>query len=432
MSNKNKNQQPSTTPASAPAVAEAPTAPEPAQTEAPAESAPSHEGAESESAVSAVPPGAPPAPSSELAAPAPVTTAIAVPIADVMNPDKPLDVYKPGVFVELISLFPLDARYLKQIQPVPDEELTEALKTLPEAKRAAFQEALDRMNPVKIGSHSRRRDGLTIFDVRINHGTGNDETRPKGTPEGGLYSTDSRILATGDRDLAAALRAPELFDAYVIFDRKGNTYWPPRDEDKKDDGGETRSNAPLCRSVDAEKGDVYGSCDACPYRPFVNGSKPGDDECRGEVVMYVVPADFSGIYRFVFTGTNTKAGRSVVTKFAAWREKWDHPFAFKTKKEVDKNDSKRRWFVVEAEPQRSVAPSPEERAFLLLLARKIDTEVYWTERRRIHLAAAKAKPIQAPQKANLSGLLASAQAGAGALPAQAGAPLKDLSKGNNL
>jgi hypothetical protein len=216
----------------------------------------------------------------------------------------------------------------------------------------------------------------------------------------------------------------------VIFDRKGNTYWPPRDDDKKDDGGESRSNAPLCRSVDAEKGDVFGACDACPNRPFVNGSKPGDDECRGEIVLYVVPADFSGIYRFVFTGTNTKAGRSIVNKFAAWGEKWDHPFAFKTRKEVDKNDSKRRWFVVEAEPQRSVVPTPEERAFLLLLARKIDTEVFWTERRRIHLAASKAKPVTPPQKANLAGLLASSQAATPALPAAG--PLKDLSKGNNL
>ena len=431
MSNKSKAPQPPAP--SVPAVAEAPSAPEPAPVSvtAPADAAPSHEGAASESAVSAVPPGAPPAvPSTELAAPASATTALAVPLPDVMNPDKPLDVYKPGVFVELIQLFPLEARYLRQIQPVTDEELSEALKTLPEAQRGAFQKALDRMNPVKIGSHSRRRDGLTIFDVRINHGTGNDETRPKGTPEGGLYSTDSRILATSDRDLAAALRAPELFDAYVIFDRKGNTYWPPRDDDKKDDGGESRSNAPLCRSVDAEKGDVFGACDACPNRPFVNGSKPGDDECRGEIVLYVVPADFSGIYRFVFTGTNTKAGRSLITKFAVWGEKWDHPFAFKTRKETDKNDSKRRWFVVEAEPQRSVVPTPEERAFLLLLARKIDTEVFWTERRRIHLAASKAKPVTPPQKANLAGLLASSQAATPALPAAG--PLKDLSKGNNL
>ena len=198
--------------------------------------------------------------------------------------------------------------------------------------------------------------------------------------------------------------------------------------------GESRGNAPLCRSVDGEKGDVNGSCDACPVRPFVNGNKPGDDECRTEVVIYVVPVDFSGIYRFVFNGTNAKAGRDIIKKYSAWRENWDHPFSFKTKKEVSKTDKDKRWFLAEADPQRSVGPTAEERAFLRLITRKIDTEMYWPERRHIHLLAAKVKdkPVVIGTKANLSGLLASSQAGAGAIPAQTGAPLKDLSKGNNL
>ena len=391
------------------------------------EEVPSHVGAESETAVSAVPPGVPAA--RVVAQAAPAVSVLGTPVPDVLNPDKPLDIYRPGVFQELVALFPNDARYLKQTEPVTDEELEDALRKLPDDKRAAFQAALKRMNPIKIGSHTRRRAGMIIFDVRVNHGTGNDETRPKSATEGALYSTDSRILATSDREVAQMLNAPEVFSAYIIFDRRGNTLWPPRDTDQGDSKTETESHgrAPICRSVDGEKGDVNGSCAACPVRPFVNGSKPTDDECRGEIVLYVVPSDFSGLYRFVFNGTNAKAGRTLVNKFAVWGDKWDHPFSIKTKKEVDPKDAKRRWFIVEAEPQRSVAPTAEEREFLLLLARKIDTEEYWPERRRIHLAAAKVKAPQVGAKANLQGLLASAQADAGALPAP---PLKDHAKNN--
>jgi hypothetical protein len=420
MSNKNKTPSATSNPTPA-ATAEVPPPETPVSPVPPPDEPPAPEGAVPETTVSAVTSA-----TNELTVAPPATTVLATAVPDVMNPDKPFDPFKPGAFTDLIQLFPLDARYLKQTQPVTDDELQEALKPLPAAKREAFSQALERMNPVKLGSHSRRRDALTIFDLRINHGTGNDETRPKGTPEGALYSTDSRIQATGDRDLAAALRAPEILDAYIIIDRRGNTYWPPNEDDTdkagKTEETEARSRAPLCRSIDGEKGDVFGSCEACPNRPFKNGSKPEEDECRGEIVLYVVPVDFSGVYRFVLNGTNTKAGREIIKKYAPWRENWDHPFAFKTRKEVSKKDSKQRWFIVEADPQRNVVPSAEERAFLRALTRKIDTEVYWVERRRIHLAASRAKPPTLGAKANLAGLLASSQVSASPASVQAGAP----------
>jgi hypothetical protein len=180
-------------------------------------------------------------------------------------------------------------------------------------------------------------------------------------------------------------------------------------------------------------GDTNGACAACPLRPFGRGPKPEDDECRTEVVIYVVPVDFSGIYRFQFSGTNTKSGKAICKKFGAWTSPWDHPFSFKTKKETSKTDKDVRWFLVEAEPQRSVQPSPAEREFLLSLALKIDTEVYWPERRLIHLKARQAKTPEAPRRANLQGLLASAQgAAAPAQSLEAPKPLTDHSRGNNL
>lgn len=311
--------------------------------------------------------------------------------------DTPFSPTDPDACDRLVALFPDDERYLRQVyKPVLDEEIREVLKDLDPAKAKNFALALERMNPIKPGDHGKKRQGLQMFEARIYHGTGDDSSRPKMTPTGGIYGTDGTILAACDRDSAEALsrgdvRVPERFEGFVIAGYEVNTFWPPRGEDgdakdaKASDGDEPKSKAPICRSIDQIMGDKFGACAACPERPFKD-NRPNKNACRNEVHLYFVPRDFSGIYRMVLSGTNTKPGRAIRKAYSAgWRYLWDYAFAISTEKETDPKDASRRWFLVTHDVMRSAAPTEAEAKFLSLICRKIDTEYYWLEKRRIHL-----------------------------------------------
>lgn len=338
---------------------------------------------------------------------------------DVLDVKKPFDPLAPGAFVALKSLFKDrdDQRYLEKLDPVMPEELGEALAALRPELRQNFIDALDRMNPTKIGGHARRRTSLssTLFDIRVYHGTGNDEMRPKFCAPGGLYSTDGRYLATGDKDLADLHKVPETFRCYLIGNYEVNTYWGPKVTDEE---AASTTRAPVCKSIDRIKGETYGLCDACPERPWKD-NKPNPDACRSELTLIVVPADFSGVYRLNCTGTNQKPAKAMVKKTVPWKQYWDKPFEIGTEATVGKKDEKQRWFLIKPTVL-NIETSPEEKAFLRVIARKLDTEYYWPERRRIWLAAANPKEPE-NKVTDLSGLRAKAGVGgpassAGQLP----------------
>jgi hypothetical protein len=334
----------------------------------------------------------------------------------------------------LLRVFPAEERSLRQIfKPVLDSDIDEALANLSEAQRENFTQAMLRMNPVKPGDHRRKASSFKVFDLRVYHGTGNDESRPKLAPVGSIYTTDGRIMAAGDPDQAALLKVPVSMECYVITFFEGNTFWPPREDSgvARPEGTEEIGGAPICRSVDTEVGNRYGSCGACAYRPFIN-NKPNRDACSSQLTAIVVPRDFSGIYRLNFSGTNGKPGRMMRKKTdAGWTLLWQHPFAIGTKKEVAKDDPNKRWFVMEPSALTSVRPTPAEEAFLLLLCRRYDTEVFWPERYHIHYEAAKAPPAAPSGEANLAGLLSKGAApGASAQPTGAAPAPTDKSKNN--
>lgn len=377
-------------------------------------------------------PAAEPGPAPE-GAPSPValatTQAAGLAKAPAETLDTPFDPYGEDAVARLVKIFPDEARYLKQVfRPVTDEELAEVLQDLDPKYAQNFGEALERMNPIKVGDHGRKRSGFQMFEARIYHGTGDDTSRPKLTPTGGIYSTDGKILAACDRDSASTLKVPERFEAYVISGYEVNTFWPPRggDDDAKGKGDkgeeENKSKAPICRSIDQVMGDKYGACAACPERPFKD-NQVNKNACRNEVHIYFVPRDFSGIYRMVFSGTNTKPGRAIRKSYSTgWRQLWDHPFAITTKKEVDPKDSSRRWFLAQSDVMRGDAPTAVEAKFLNMLARKIDTEYYWVEKRRIHLKVLTAGAEKPSGEADLGALMG----GSGDAPAAPGAPLPNL------
>lgn len=330
------------------------------------------------------------------------------PIPDVLNREKPFNIFAPGAFRDLAKLFPNDAMYLRRTQPVDDEKLEDLIAKLPDQLQSNFRDAMEKLTPMKVGDHRARRSAIQTYDVRVYHGTGDDPMRPMLVTEGGLYGSDGTYLAAANPELAEMHKAPASFDAYVLGGYDVNTLWPPREKEKEaalvfgiggpDD--DTKANAPICRSLDREWGDTYGSCASCTLRPF-RGQGKGKEEaavdeevtygCRSEVQLWVAPRDLSGIYRFVFAGTNAKIGRAILKKTQPWKHLHSYFFRMTTEKEVSKTDKKQRWFLVKAEERKGKddLPQVEVTNVLAAIARKIDTEYYWPERRRIHLSVPK-------------------------------------------
>ena len=371
------------------------------------------------------------------------------PLSDVLNREKPFDVFAPHAFKDLAKLFPLDAQYLRKLKPVDDESLEALVARLPEGLRENFEGALEKLHPTKIGDHRQRRSSLQTYDVRLYHGTGDDPMRPMLVTEGGIYGSDGAYLAAANAELAKMHNAPEFLDAYVLAGYDVNTLWPPREKEKEAAlqfgiGGpedETKANAPICKSIDREWGDTYGSCATCTLRPFRGqgkGKEAAVDEeatygCRSEVQLWVVTRDLSSIYRFVFSGTNAKNGRAIMKATQPWNSLHKHFFRMTTEKEVSKTDKKQRWYVVKAiaRTAKDEMPSPEVAAVLAAMARQIDTGYYWPERRRIHLSEPKA--IGGNTGTDGSDLLALSEGDGGSAPApKALPPTSGAQRPNNL
>ena len=337
------------------------------------------------------------------------------------------DPHGPHARKMLLKMFPADARYLRKgYNPVTEEEFDTAVDTLPPDLRANLRDALERMEAVRPGVHTARQIEFRIFDVKINQGTGSDPTRPPETPMGGYYATDMRVLAACNKQTAKTLNVPEFFAGYVILAVEGNTLWPPRSDDDDGKGG----GAPLCKSLDRHMGTKFGLCDACEHRPF-KSDEMDPDGCRSDITLFVVPKDFSGILRWNFQKTNFKPGREIKDAVSrSWPAPWTRALLFGTKEEKD-DAGKRRWFTTTKEVDDTATPKAIADV-LRVLSRKIESEIYYPERRLTHLLGrrASAESTTKPAKANVGGLMALAGADAPSAP-PAGA-LPDLSGGGNV
>lgn len=270
-------------------------------------------------------------------------------------------------------------QYLEQVAPPAPGEIDRALTALQENKRKAFLSALARMNPVKLGQHTSRRE-FNLPDLRVYHGTGNDEMRPAECPTGGIYGTDGRLLAATKATLPSLAFNPKFRDlgttvrGFVISMHEAATFWPPR-TGQLPAGIEVRANVPICRTLDRKRGDYFGSCDACVYRPFKDG-KSNKDACRNEDHAYFVLADFSGVYRVVFSGTSIKPGSAAIKKKTRpWPSYFAQAFELDAR---ERTEGSNRWFELTAEVSATVAaPDEAESTLLSALTRQIDYEIFF-------------------------------------------------------
>lgn len=392
MSNNNnkQNKQNTQTPAAAPAAAAPASAPAPA-------------------------PEPPAAASSELA-----TTSPAEVVADV--PVHALTKRYTEVLPQLVA-------YLEQVAPPAPGEIQNALAALPPEKRAAFTAALARMNPVKAGQHTTRQE-FRLPEMRMFHGTGTDELRPSDCPQGGIYTTDGRVLAAPKDALANLKHNPKhaklgtTVTGFVIGVHEAHTFWPPRNGNLPA-GVESRSNMPICRSLDRKRGDYFGSCEACANRPFRDG-KANKDACRNEDHIYFVLSDFSGVYRFVIHGKSIKPGSAAIKKKTLpWPAYYEHAFELEAKEAKQGTD---RWFELTASIATDVPdPSEQEAALLNALVRQVDYEIYLPQMYAIYTTEPKAN-ASAGTASDMDALLKNAGA-PGAAPSTPGGT-KDVSKNN--
>lgn len=365
---------------------------------------------------SAPTPEAPTAPSTELA----TTTSSEVVV----------DVPTHALTKRYSEALPQLAAYVEQVAPPKSGEIQAALANLSEAKRAAFAAALARMNPVKAGQHTTRQE-FRLPEMRMFHGTGTDELRPSDCPQGGIYTTDGRILAAPKDALANLKHNPKhaklgtTVTGFVIGVHEAHTFWPPRSGNLPA-GVEMRSNMPICRSLDRKRGDYFGSCEACAHRPFKDGKPNTKDACRNEDHVYFVLSDFSGVYRFVIHGKSIKPGSAAIKKKTRpWTAYYEHAFELEAKEAKLGTD---RWFELTASIATDVAdPSAEEQALLDALVRQVDYEVYLPQMYAIYTTEPKVS-ANAGSASDMDALLKNAGASAAAPTGPSGT--KDVSKNN--
>lgn len=320
----------------------------------------------------------------------PMTTEIVSPATDA------LDVPVSALTKKYSEALPEWQQYLEQVAPPSVGEVDRAISGLAEPKRKAFLSALARMNPVKLGQHTSRRE-FSLPDIRIYHGTGNDEMRPADCPTGGIYGTDGRLLAAPKAALANLKHNPKhaglgtAISGFVIGMHEAGTFWPPR-TGTLPAGVEVRTNVPICRTLDRKRGDYFGSCEACVYRPFKDG-KSNKDACRNEDHAYFVLADFSGVYRIVFSGTSIKPGSAAIKKKSRpWEAYFSHAFDLDAR---ERTENSNRWFELTADVSTD-APEPSEAELVLLnaLTRQIDYEIFFPRVYSIYTAPPKATVSQ--------------------------------------
>ena len=293
--------------------------------------------------------------------------------------------------------------------PLDDGELQAMVSNLPETQQRAFEDLIARMNPVKLGMFVADTR-FNVRDAKLYHGVGDDPGRPASAPVGSLYANNKLIIAW-DKNSAEHQGVGTSFSAAVIGFYETRSWWPPRKKDFIFPAGvDSNTRGPICRSLDRKKGERFGECAACPYRPYANG-KYEPDSCSDDVVLYIVMQGFSDIYRMVLKGASVKKAIQPIKRAASnLTTPWDIWFEFSLSEE---RNTQGRWFSVAAQPKvnrenpAGVPTTGAERGLLSALSRQVLNEVYKPELQRIYAST----PVTATVEvgADMSALAASVE-----------------------
>jgi len=218
-------------------------------------------------------------------------------------------------------------------------------------------------NPEKQGIHSTT-SGFEPTALKVYHGVGNDQTRPRQCLPGQFFSGDSHVL--GEKFNAVPL---------AIFER--NTLWPPQS-----DTGEG-NKAPICNSVDRKTGSKYGSCDACPLNPKVRSYTQGG--CTAEYAVYLMDETMTSIYDLRFSKSSGKTGRVLMDILKKQKFVWERWFTFEAVPQT--KGSSKKYYIIGASPIADAVKAVTSVAFHPLFSafsKLIDADVYYPQLAAVH------------------------------------------------
>jgi len=239
--------------------------------------------------------------------------------------------------------------------------LMEAASKLPEAYQERIRALVAKADPNKAGAHTSRVR-FSPTPIRLYHGTGKDDARPKNTIPGQFYSKTSTILG-------------EEFTGLVFNFYEGRILWPARD-------GSSVSNNPICSSYDRKVGTNKsrmtggGNCRACPkaQEKYTTGG------CMQEVTFYVIDKDFTDFYEIKFNKSSVKNGEKLADALKRSENIWDRWVTFESS---EKTRGDVRWFEAQARPAADVKnPSenfvPKElHSVLQMFCDMLDCDLYY-------------------------------------------------------
>lgn len=174
---------------------------------------------------------------------------------------------------------------VKATAHITKNDVLKVLKDFPTETKQRMAGLIKRLGPnstvLDFGEDAQR---IPVVDVRIK--TGQSQSAPQEAMPGALYTSNGTVL-------------PTPFKATIILVTKGRLKWP-------DD--EAAERVPECKSLDRHTGSKYGSCATCDFKPWNAGKPTG---CNDNVSMYLLDADYTGLYRVQFQKTSLSAGNKL-------------------------------------------------------------------------------------------------------------------------
>ena len=285
----------------------------------------------------------------------------------------------PDSLAEFIPVLPHKKDKLLKLRKVRREEFDGALIALPDSVQGNFRDLMERMNP----DRETRETGEPKFrpaTLRLYQGVGEKPKNPK-LPKGGAEDGAGNIVLVPEAFKDDFEGVPQKLIVSAIFIANGRAFWPPRGPDGQPQipaGLDIKGNQMICGSSDRIMGTRYGKCDACPYRPDFGKKEKG---CKDHVDLFVVKPDLSAIYQITIGATSFRTCTGVIeTKANGWKKDYAGQFALKPLLVEKPGQS---YYIWEAAPVTSrqepngVMNSAELQAVMGLLARQIQTEVYY-------------------------------------------------------
>jgi hypothetical protein len=287
------------------------------------------------------------------------TTAITTPI----DAQKALAAKLPPAYRDRVML----------LQRPTASSLIEEVSKLPEEFQERVRGLVLKANPNKPGAHTSR-SRFSPTPIRLYHGTGKDDARPKNTIPGQFYTKTSTVLG-------------EEFTGLVFNFFEGRILWPSRD-------GSSVSNNPICVSFDREVGSnksrmtAGGKCAECPKAK----EKYNAGGCMKEVTFYVIDKDFTDIYEVKFNKSSVSYGEKLADALKRSENIWDRWVTFES---VERTRGDVRWFEMQARPVANPKNpadnfTPKElHRTLQMFCDMLDADVYYPS-----LAASYSKPAE--------------------------------------